>query len=168
MASGFSDKTPPAFNRTTDVYAKWKRQFELWQAITDVAKAKQGVLLVLRLDAVTQEEVLELMTNDDIKKDGVKTILGHLDKKFEVDKVTSAYETYEEFERYRRGEKASIDEHCNEFEKRVSKVKAKGTQLSTEVLAYRLLKSANLDEGQEQLVKATIGEISYENMAKQF
>ena len=55
MASAFSDKTPPSFNRNIDDYTKWRRKFNIWQTVTDVVKAKQGGMTVLRLDDDTQD-----------------------------------------------------------------------------------------------------------------
>ena len=168
MASAFSEKTPPAFNRNSDDYSKWRKKFEVWQAITDVAKEKQGGLLTLRLDDVTQEEIYEEVTTDELKaEDGATKVLNKLDGKFLKDKSLSAYETYEDFEKYKRPENVSITDYCAEFERRLAKVKAKGTQISTEVLAYRLIKSANVTASQEQLIKATIDKIDYDTMAKQ-
>ena len=48
-----------------------------------------------------------------------------------------------------------------------NKTRTYGTLLSTDVLAFRLMKSANLKEQEEQLIKATVGELTYENMEKQ-
>ena len=103
MASSFTEKTPPAFDRKTDNYEKWKQRFKIWQSITDVNKTKQGGLLVLRLDDDTQDAILELTTADEIKaEEGVTTILGHLDNIFQVDESISAYEAYEVFDSYCR------------------------------------------------------------------
>ena len=41
----------------------------------------------------------------------------------------------------------------------MNKTKQYGTTMSTDVLAYRLLKSANLSETHEQLARATINKI---------
>jgi hypothetical protein len=69
MASGFSEKTPPAFDRKNDDYRKWKNKFNLWKEVTDVEGTKQGPLLVLRLDDETQEAVQDLMTVTELKAD---------------------------------------------------------------------------------------------------
>ena len=61
----------------------------------------------------------------------------------------------------------TIAKYCCEFEKRLSKVKTSGTTLSEPVLAFRLLKSANLTEHQESLVRATIAKIDYKSMVLQ-
>ena len=168
MATGFSDKAPPPFDAKTDDYQKWKRKFDLWQSITDVTKVKQGPLLVLRLDDDTQDTIMEHVPAADIKKeDGIDKVINQLGQMFKKDESVEAFELYEEMESYRRPANMPISTYCSEFHKRWSKVKASGTTLSESVLAFRLLKSANLCESDEQLVKVTISKMDYESMAKQ-
>lgn len=170
MASNqtFSEKSPPPFNGSTDDYTKWKTKFQLWREIADVAKTKQAVLMALKLDDVTQEAILDLMTHLQLKEEaGADTLLGHLDKMFKKDESITSYELYEKFESYQRPAELSIKEYCAEFHKRLSKVKSSGTQLSEHVLAYRLLKSANLSDAETQLVKATISKMDYDTMVTQ-
>ena len=57
-----------------------------------------------------------------------------------------------------------ISDYIKEFERLLNKTKQYGTTMSTDVLAYRLLKSANLSETREQLAKATIKELKYDEM----
>ena len=57
--------------------------------------------------------------------------------------------------------------YINEFERLKSKTESYGTKLSTDVLAYRLLKSANLSESYEQLARATISKLAYDEMKSQ-
>ena len=164
----FSEKTPPAFDKNKDDYSKWKRKFEVWQSITDVVNTKQGGLLALRLDEVTQGEVLEAISTADLKKeDGATRVITFLNGKFPEDNALTAFEAYEDFEKYKRPENVSISEYCAEFERKLAKVKAKGTTVTNEVLAYRLLNSANITPSQEQLIKATITTMDYESMATQ-
>ena len=161
MASNhFSDKSPPPFNSSTDDYSKWKQKFKLWKEITEVDKKKQAALMTLRLDDTTQEAILEVMTHAQMKEEnGADTLVGHLDKMFKKDESITAFELYERFESYQRPAELSIKEYCAEFQKLLSKVKASGTQLADHVLAYRLLKSANLSDTESQLVKATISKM---------
>ena len=65
----YSEKSPPAFNRSTDEYDKWKKKFDVWQLITEVPKARQGGLLILKLDDMTKDGVLERIQMDEIKAD---------------------------------------------------------------------------------------------------
>ena len=166
--AAFNDKIPPAFNRGSDDYTKWKKKYNIWKTITDLEKKKQGGNLLLRLDDTTQEQVLELLTEDEISsEDGAKKIIQKLDVIFKKDEILTAYREYEDFESFKRPPEMSISEYLNEFEKRWNKTKANGTALSENVLAYRLLRSASLTSHDEQLVIATIGEFKFENMKDQ-
>ena len=168
MASHFSIKTPPSFNKNTDDYAKWRKKFQIWSNVTEAPKTKQGGLLVLTLDDQTQETIFEKMTADDLKMEGATDqILKYLDEMFKKDESISAFEIYEDFELYKRPSHVSMTEFCSEFERKLSKVKSSGTQIAEHVLAYRMLKSANLTDKEEQLVKATINEMTHADMVKQ-
>ena len=153
MASVYSVKTPPSFDRTVDDYVKWKRKFELWQTVTDVEKKKQGGLVLLRLDEGTQDIILEKVTTDDVKEDdGIDKVIAQLDALCDRDAAVTAYEKYEHFESYVREEGRSMSDYIAEFEKRWNRTRSSGTQLSDNVLAYRLLKSANLSIQKEELI----------------
>ena len=166
MAS-FSDKTPPPFDKNVDNYTKWKKKFKIWQSITDVADTKQGGLLVLRLDELTQETVMEAVTETDIRSaTGADKVLTQMDIMFKQDDAVTGYEAYEAFETYQRPQSMSIKDYCTEFERRLKKVAENGTTLADCVTAYRLLKSANLSEAQQQLLKATC-KMTYKDLSTQ-
>ena len=167
MAS-FSDKIPPPFDKRQDDYVKWKRKLKLWQEITDVPKEKCGMHVLLRLDDDTQEAVQDKLELTDIKTaEGTDKILTVLDTLFKVDESVKAYEIYDDFECYHRPPTLSIPEYCTEFENKLNKVKKSGTTLSEHVIAYRMLKSANLSEVDERMVRATIDKMTSEAMSKQ-
>ena len=164
----FSEKSPPPYNRSKDDYTRWKTKFHLWREITEVAKTKQAALMVLRLDDVTQEDIMDLMTLNQIKEEGgADTLLEHLDKMFKNDDCVTAYELYEKFVSYQRQAELSVKEYCEEFQRRYYKVISSGSQISDHVLAHKLLKSANLSDRETLLMKATIGTMTYNNMLAQ-
>jgi hypothetical protein len=164
----FSEKSPPPFNRSKDDYTRWKTKFQLWREITEVVKTKQAPLMVLRLDDVTQEDIMDLMTLTQMKEeDGVDILLDHLDKMFKNDEAVIAYDLYEKFVLYQRQPEMSVKDYCAEFQRRYSKVTSSGTQLSDHVLAHKLLNSATLTDRETQLIKATISEMTYNNMLVQ-
>ena len=92
--------------------------------------------------------------------DGVENIIGRLDKLYLKDKTQSAYECYENFEKFRRPKNMSMVDYINEFERLKCKTKQHGLEMSSGILAYRLLKSAKFPETHEQLGKATIDEFN--------
>ena len=77
------------------------------------------------------------------------------------------YQALEAFEAFRRPSSMSIQSYLNEFEKRLFKIKSYGTTMSDDLLAYRLLKSANLSSYHEELIKATIPDLQFDLMKGQ-
>ena len=168
MATGTSTKVPPPFNAQTDDFNKWLKKFNLWKTLTDIPKVKIGASLVLQLDDDTQDTILELVNEEDIgKENGAQIVIDKLKEIFKKDESITAFEVYEELENYKRPPEMAIPKYCSEFEKRLSKVKTSGTTLSEPLLAFRLLKSANLSHSQNQLVRATINKMDYKSMTTQ-
>ena len=164
----FSDKTPPVFDRRVHKYSTWKKLFFIWQSITDVPTSKHAGLMVLRLDNKTRNDIMALVTIEELKAEtGVTTVLFHLDYLFELDPAFEAYKAYEEFECYTRPTHLSVKEFCEEFQRKVAKVSVSGTVLADHILSYKLLKSANLKDIEEKLVKATVRDMTYGAVMKQ-
>ena len=125
-------------------------------------------MITLRLDDETQEAVLDTIEAADLaSQEGPKKVTDLLDKIFQKDKSTTEFEMYEEFESYRRPKQMKMGKFINEFERRWNKTNSKGTQLSQNVLAYRLLKSANLTKKEEQLLRATVTAMTYDGVKEQ-
>ena len=110
-----------------------------------------GPALFLTLQDDAQDAVLELDADKIKGIDGVEQIIKCLDSLFKKDKTQCAFEALETFESYKRPKDLPITDFCNEFERLYNKTKTYGTTLSDDVLAFRLLKAANLPSHQEQL-----------------
>ena len=74
-----------------------------------------------------------------------------------------AYDTFETF--YRPSEINIID-YINEFERLYNQIKRYDIELPTGVLAYHVLKNANTSNEKQQLIRATLTSLTYENMKK--
>ena len=159
-------KAPPSLSKCSS-YEAWLKEIQIWQAFTDLADVKQGPAIFLTLEGRSREAVLELDVSKISAKDGVKTIIEKLDSLYLKDKTQSAFEAYDSFEKFRRPSEMTINEYINQFERLKAKTESYKTQLSTDVLAYRLLKSANLSEAHEQLARATITDLTYDAMKAQ-
>ena len=83
------------------------------------------------------------------------------------DAEQAAFIAYEEFETFQRPPSMSTLDYINEFERRNNKIKSKKIELPDAVLAYRLLKSANVSEQKQTLARATISKLTFEDMKKQ-
>ena len=62
----------------------------------------------------------------------------------------------------------NIGDYLNEFEHLNMKLKEYKIDLAKPVLAYHLLKNANISQGKEQLARATLTEITYVGNLKRF
>ena len=90
-----------------------------------------------------------------------------LKKLYAKDEDQAAYIAYDEFESFKRPASTGMVDYLNEFERLYNKIKCHRMELPSGVLAYRLLKSANISEDRQQLARATLLELTYENMKKQ-
>ena len=97
---------------------------------------------------------------------GVSKIIEQIDKIYIQDTLIKQYEALDNFENYKRPPDVSVSEYILEFDKRYLKTKNLGTQMSDDLLAYRLLRNANLGDQYTKLVKAT-SKLEYEVMKQQ-
>ena len=117
----------------------------------------QEPALVLSLEDEALDAVLEIDESDISKENGVDFIIDRLNCLFKKDLTVTKYQTW----RLSRPSSMSIQAYLNESNKRLFKTKYYGTVMSDHILAYRLLKSANLSSYNEELVKATIPDSQY-------
>ena len=164
--SSNSIKAPPALSKCQS-YNSWLKELEIWQAFTDIPPEKQGPAIFLTLEDKAREAVLELDVGNIKDTNGVKNIIEKLDSLYKKDEAQVAYEAYDNFERFQRPSSMSIKDYIIEFERRLSKTKSLGTNMSEDILAYRVLKSANISEHHQQLARATLSKFDYESMKKQ-
>ena len=109
-----------------------------------------------------QDAVLELNSDIISEKDDVDKIIARLNKIYKKDELTEKYDTLELFEKYKRQSNTTIRNFLTEFEKHFHKTRSYENVMPDDLLAYCLIKSANLTTRDEQLVKATINELSYD------
>ena len=98
------------------------------------------------------------------KDDGLDTLINNLERLYLKDKKALAYLAYEKFESFQRPTEMNIIDYSNEFERLYYEIQQHEMTLPTAVLAYRVLKSANISSEKQQLARATITELNYENM----
>ena len=158
-----SYKTPPSLSNSK-TYDDWIKLIDIWKEFTTLEKSKQGQAIVLSLQGEAQDAVLELPASELASEDGVKKVIERLDKLYKKDELIERYSAIEAFDSYRRPKNTSIKDFLIEFEKRLYKTRTYKATMSDDILAYRLLKSANLEVAHEQLVKATVSDLKYEEV----
>ena len=85
----------------------------------------------------------------------MNNVLNKLDKVFKKSDTVEKFEALDNFETYRRPHNVSISDFVIEFDKRYNKTKSLGTNISDDLLGYRMIKSANLCDQDEKMIKAT-------------
>ena len=156
------DKAPPLLS-ASKTYEDWTSLIDLWKDFRSLDKDKQAPAIVLSLEGKAQTAALEIPKADLTKDDGVDTLIKKLDTIYLKDSLSIKFVCLENFENLKRSEGTSIKDYLEEFQRRYNKVKSKGITYSDDVLAFRLLK-ADLSPRDEQLVKATITDMKYDEI----
>ena len=158
MASN-SSKTPPSLSKCK-TYEDLLKLTNIWRRFTDLPKNRQGSALVLSLENEALDVVLEI----DEAMGKVDATINRRNKLLKKDSTITKYQTLKAFETFKRPSNKSIQAFLNEFDKRLLKTKSLGTVTSDDILAYSMLKAANLSNYHEKLIKATIPDLQYDLM----
>ena len=86
----------------TDKYSTWKKEMQIWEMATCVAKAKQTLVVFLSLEGKVREAVLELDIAVLNSEDGMEKAYEKLDTLFLEDINQSTLLAYKTFEVYQR------------------------------------------------------------------
>ena len=156
----------PPFKEERD-FEQWKHELEIWQMVTDLAKEKQGPVLFLSLSEKTRQACAGITKEELAQDDGVSKVIEKLRELYSVSKEQAMFSAYERFESFRRTENMSITEYINQFEQLNMKLTNYEIILPSVVLAYQVLKIANLPKEKRDLARATIPDLTYQSMKKQ-
>ena len=158
-------KAPPPLS-DEGTYERLKKEVQLWQTFTNLAAEKMAPAICLALTGRAREAVLDLDVATLNSANGVTELLAKLDGLYLKDEKLRTYNAYDKFEQFKRDEKMSINDYLIDFEKKLSKIKQHGIDLPDAVLAYRVLKSTNIDKEKETLAMATVNNLTYDEMKK--
>ena len=156
----------PPFSEDGD-FEHWLHEIEMWQLVTDLAKAKQGPVLYLSLPPKVRQTCATLTKEELNVDEGMDNLISKLRELYAVSKDQAMFTPYEQFETYQRDPNMNITEYINQFEQLNHKLKSYKIDLPSPVLAYQLLKNANLPKSKRDLARATITELKYEDMKRQ-
>ena len=131
---------------------------------TDVKPEKQAAAIFMTLQGKSRQAVLEMDVQHLNHANGVKRLIEKLDGLWKEDENQAAFAAYEEFENFKRPIEMNVTDFINTFDRLNNRLNSYNMYLPEGVLAYRLLKSANLSLEQEQLAKATISSVTYKDM----
>ena len=134
----------------------FKQELDGWKEVADLEATKQGIAVALLLpeddDFSLKSKLFDKYSIADLKKaTGLKTVTDFLDAQLGKDDLADSFCKYGEFEGYRRSTE-SIVEYIGKFEQLYNTVEKKGIKLPSEILAYKLLRGANLLQDEMLLV----------------
>ena len=156
-------QNPPILDDDTN-YISWKKDLEVWRLFTSTVNVKKGPRLYLCLKGKARELVRDLTLQDIGAENGVDLIVNKLDAHYKKNDLQVAYIELEAFEKFRRKSSENMQDYITGFEKVYNRVREHDMELPDGVLAYKLLHHAKLTESNINLIKATITELSYEEM----
>ena len=157
----------PPILRTGDNYETWKTKIKLWERCTNVARDARAPAVALMLEGAAQAAVIKIPIDTLASDEGMEELLKKLDKLFQEDIDQITYSVYDNFEKFRKTDGMSMTEYLVEFELLYDKAKEYNNVLTEPVLAYRLLKGANLSEHKQELARATCAKWTYETLKVQ-
>ena len=145
-------------------YQTWRNEIEMWQLVTDLEKKKQAVAVALSLTGSYREVAMEVPKDDLNKDNGMETLLTKMDSAFKRETADEAYDSYEKFENERREGTTNINDFIIRFERAYNSAKKNGMNLPDSVRAYKLLKSANLNNSERHFVLSGCHKLEYETV----
>lgn len=170
MATGTITKVQkyglPQFSEDGDFDA-WVHDLELWEVVTELPKKKQGPVVYLSLNSKVRQACSALTKEELNEEDGLNKLVNKLKELYGITEDQAMFNAYEKFETFHRSKTMSIGDYVNEFEQLNQKLKSFKIELPTAVLAYQLLKNADLLKATRELTRATVPSLTYDSMKKQ-
>ena len=157
VAIKMTTKIQPPVYKNCSCYDHYKVLVEAWEAVTDVAKNKQGIVIALSLQGIPDskigEKIFTSLTMVDLKKDtGLQTLMTFLDKELGKDDLEDVVARYDEFEECRKQHGETMNAYISNFEQKVGRIKAKNINLPSVVLGFKLIRGAGLTKDEKILV----------------
>lgn len=162
MASNF--KNPPTFDGSETSYSTWKNELSIWRMVTDLPEEKQALAVTLSFSGSAKKTALELKAEDLAKKEGLDTLLKHLDGVFKRDDKDCAYEAYQNFENFRRSASTSMADYIIQFEQHYNRLSGYKMVLPDGILAFKLLDNAGLSAQERKLALTASTDLTFSSM----
>lgn len=155
----------PQFKEDGD-FDSWARDIEFWELVTDLPKKKRGPVVYLSLSTKIRQACSALTKDELNTDDGLQIITQKLKELYSVTEDQAMFNSYEKFETFQRPKDMTISDYINKFEQLHQKLVSFKIELPSAVLAYQLLKNANLPKSTRDLIRATVLTLTYDAMKK--
>ena len=155
MATG-SLKIPVPIYDPNKNYELFKNELLLWAQVCNLDDKKKGGAVALALPNTDKcslrTTILEKLSLDELtSQDGLTKLITELDSLLGKDDLEDALSKFEEFEDYSR-KSENVKEYIRVFDSKYTKVKNLGVKLPESVLAFKLLRNANISSEDKKLV----------------
>ena len=140
-------------------YERYRVELEAWREVTELPKEKQGIAIALSLpdesESNIREKIFDELPVSTLKaEDGFESVLQFFDKLLKKDDLADLWQKFDDFEEVRREQNQSISEYIAKFDHVYKKLSKHSIKLPSEILAFKLLKNANI-KGDERLLVLT-------------
>ena len=148
-------KAPPVYQEGHS-NEEYKRDIQIWILLKVATREESGLLVYRTLTGRAKASCNDLTPDEIASEDGLDLILQRLDTLFLGDDNLRIYRDLDVFEKFRRVNGMSMTDFILEFENLHNKIRSHEISYPDGILAYRLIKSANLSGYHEELLKATV------------
>ena len=148
-------KAPPKLVDETN-YEIYKQELDIWRLLKVCPPNEEGPLIFGTLPDKAKSAVLSLGAQAIGSANGLELILNRLDKLYLSEKNQRIFQALDSFEKYRRPPNMTMNVFILEFQKLHDKLSLYDCKYPDGVLAYRMLKAANISNEHEKLVCATV------------
>ena len=148
--------SPPQFSNSK-AFERYKQELLAWREVTELGKKKQGIALALSLpeeeESGIRAQVFDELSLDELKEeDGFEKFIAFLEGKLGKDELEDCLEKFEDFEDFQRMDTMTINDYIAKFDSKYRKIQKKGMTLPSEILAFKLLRRANISREEKLLV----------------
>ena len=153
-------------------YELWKLQTQAWTVVTELSKEKQAVAVALNLPEDDKRKIKEkvfgeLELDELNSENGMGVLFEFLDKYLLEDELMNRWNKFEDFEKFERKPGQNIREYVADFDLKFRKLEKLHIKLPPEILAFKLLRNANLSKQERIFVLTGMDFADKENMYKE-
>ncbi|KAK4302495.1 hypothetical protein Pmani_025423 [Petrolisthes manimaculis] len=148
----------PAFGGDKN-YDRWKQELKAWKFVTNIGKKKQAMAVALSFPegSEVRSKIFEEVNIDELMNDdGMNVLLQHLDKWYQKDEMSAAYEAWTRFDTFTKVNEDAMEKYILEFVKRNAVLEKYKVSIPKCILAFKLLDNAGLDIKDKQIVLTAV------------
>ena len=153
-------------------YELWKLQALAWTVVTELSREKQAVAVALSLPEDDKRKIKEKVFGelelDVLNSENCMSVLFELlDRYLLEDELMNSWNIFEDFEKFERKHGQNIREYVADFDLKFRKLEKIHIKLPSEILAFKLLRNANLSKQERMLFFSGVNFAEKENMYQQ-